>query len=131
MNGRQPPATALVNSVVVAWNTFRLRDPLVLHGRFQNRAGFHLTNDGALDFLPRRLVLRIAVATLCIQLAAAFGQFLVRDQDIRLAATDIDTHPIAGPDEGKPAACRRFRGGIEDRGAAGRARLPAIADAGE
>ena len=34
--------------MVVARNSFRLRDPLVFHGRFENRAGLHLPDDAAL-----------------------------------------------------------------------------------
>jgi hypothetical protein len=42
--------------MVVARNTLGLGDPLVFDSsRFQHRAGFHLPNIGALDFLPRRL----------------------------------------------------------------------------
>src|SRR5690606_28500496 len=118
-------------SVVVARNAFRLRDPLIFDGRFENRAGFHLPDDGPLDFLPGRLVLGIVIAALDLQLTPTLGQFLVRDENVRLAATDIDAYPVACPDEGKPAAGRSFRGSVEDRGAAGRARLAPVADAGK
>lgn len=54
-----------------------MRDILIFDRVFQNRAGFHLANDSALDFLPRGLAFRIFVAACGLQRLAAFRQFLI------------------------------------------------------
>src|SRR5689334_7090732 len=85
-----------LRSVIVTRQTFGLRDPLVFDGRFENRAGLHLADNTALDFLPGRLVLRVMIATIGLQLPATGVELVVRNQDIRLTTAEVDTDPVAG-----------------------------------
>src|SRR5690606_19330008 len=90
---REPSGSALV---VVSRQATRMRDILILDRIFQNRAGFHLADNRTLDFLPRRLAFRIFIAASRFQSLAALSQFLIGNQDIRSAATEIDAHAVAG-----------------------------------
>src|SRR5690606_18699935 len=123
---REPSGPALV---IVSRQAARMRDILILDRIFQNRAGFHLADNGALDFLPRRLAFRIFIAARSFQGLAALGQFLIRDENIRRAATEIDAHAVAGLQNGQSAASGRFRRSVEDRRRTRCARLATVADA--
>ncbi|CVI64701.1 hypothetical protein AGR9A_Lc70003 [Agrobacterium salinitolerans str. Hayward 0363] len=62
--------------MVVARQALGLGNALVLHGRLQNRAGFHLADDTALDFLPWRLVVGELVTALGGKRLVTLRQFL-------------------------------------------------------
>lgn len=91
-----------------------MRDVLIFDRVFENRAGFHLADNGALDFLPRRLAFRILEAPSRFQSLVTRCQFFVRDQNIRRAATEIDAHTVAGFQNCQTAASGSFRRGVED-----------------
>ena len=76
-------------------------------------------------------MLRIGVATRVLQLRPPPGDLVVGDEDIGGALLQVDAHAVAGPEQRQPAADRRFRRGVEDRGRARGARLAAVADAGQ
>src|SRR5580658_2514640 len=81
--------------VVVARHRF-LRYALILHRRLQDHAAAELIDHGALDFLPRRLALGIAIATIVLQRRAALVQLRRRHQHIDGVLVEIDAHAVAG-----------------------------------
>lgn len=88
--------------MVISRKPARMRDILIFDRVFQHGPGFHLADDSTLDFLPRRLAFRIFITANRFQRLAAFGQFLIGNQDIRRPAAKIDAHAVAGLENGKP-----------------------------
>lgn len=74
----------------------RLRNPLIFDSRLKNGAGFHLSDDTALDFLPRRLMLRIVIAAIGSQRRPARRKLFIGNQNVCRAAAKIDANPVAG-----------------------------------
>ena len=60
--------------MVIARQALGLGDALILYRRFQNRAGFHLADDTALDFLLRRLVVGELITALSCQRLVTLGE---------------------------------------------------------
>ena len=117
--------------MIVARNAHRLRQALVMDCGFEHHALVELGHHLALDLLPRRLALGIGEPAVLGERGAALVQLRVRDQDIGGAFLQIDAHPVAGLDQRQSAARRGLRRSVQDRGRAGGARLPAVADAGQ
>src|SRR5215468_10077524 len=117
--------------VTIAWHAALLRDALVFDRRLEHHAFGELIDEVALDFLPRRLAVRIGVAATLLQRRAPLGELRGRDQDIGGALVQIDAYAVAGLKEREAAASGGFRGRVEDRGRARRAGLAAVADARE
>lgn len=99
--------------MVVAWDAL-LCDALVFYSRLEHHAVRELIDHATLDFLPRRLAWRIAVAASFFQRCAALRNLGIGDHDIGGALVEIDAHAVAGLEQGKPAADRRLRRGVED-----------------
>src|SRR5262245_37291598 len=115
--------------MTIAWHAALLRDALVLDRGFEHHAFGELIDEVTLDFLPRRLAVRIGVAAALLQCRAPLGELRSRDQDIGGALVQIDAHAVAGLEEREAAAGGRFRCRVEDRRRARRARLASVADA--
>src|SRR4029453_17165675 len=81
-------------------------------------AGRLLPHGRAVELLPRRVMLWIRIAALCLKALAALGEIRVGDQDVRAALAEIDTNAVAGLEQSKPAASRGLRRGVENRGRA-------------
>src|SRR5262245_61358439 len=115
--------------VTIAWHAALLRDALVFDRRLEHHAFGELIDEVALDFLPRRLTVRIGVAAALLQRRAPLGKLGGRDQNIGSALVQIDAHAVAGLEQRESAAGGGFRRRVEDRGRARRAGLAAVADA--
>src|SRR5262249_58212331 len=102
-------------SVVVARHALALGNLLIFDGGLQHHAVREIIDHPALDLLPWRLVRRILIAAMALQVGAAPVVFLLADQDVGAALGEIDAHAISGPEDGKPPARCRLRRGIEDR----------------
>src|SRR3569833_1227552 len=96
---RGPPG-----SVVVPRYADGLREVLILDGRFQRGAGIELTDDGALHLLPRCLARWNGIATASLQLAPPRLQLRLAHEHVGFAATQVDTHPIIGTQQGEPTS---------------------------
>src|SRR3954466_5072109 len=112
--------------MVVAGKAHGLGDLLVLFGTFEDRAGVHLADHRTLDFLPRSLRGRELEAALCLELAAAGGEFLAGDEDVRGALVQVEADAGAGLDQRQAPHGRGLRAGVEDRRAAAGARLATV-----
>ena len=64
--------------MVVARQALGLGDPLVLDRRLEHRPGLELADDAALDLLPRRLVLGVAIAACRLERRPAPRDLVVR-----------------------------------------------------
>src|SRR5262245_57345068 len=115
--------------MTIAWHAALLRDALVFDRRLEHHAFGELIDEVALDFLPRRLAVRIGVAAAFVQRRAPLGEFRGRDQDIGCALVQIDAHAVAGLEQREAAAGGGFWRRVEDRGRARRARWALVADA--
>src|SRR5215208_2221903 len=115
--------------VVIARNALGLGDPLIVNSGLQDHPTIKLVDVGAEYFLPRRLVAGNRIAALVIQLGAALGDFLSRNQHVDLVPIEIDAHAIIRPENSKPAADSGLGRGVKYRGRARGARLAAITDA--
>ena len=82
--------------MIVARQSLRLGDALELDGGLQHHAFVQLADHAALDFLPWRLACRVFIAARRDQVVLALLQFLVVDQDIGRALSQVDTQMIAG-----------------------------------
>src|SRR5271154_5331889 len=117
--------------MIIARHAHRLRQALVSDCGFEHHALVELGHHLALDLLPRGLALRILVAPMLSERRPAFVELSVRDQDISRALLEIDAYPVARLEERQTASRRGLGGGVEDRGRAGGAGLPSVADAGK
>src|SRR5690242_2953601 len=121
-----PSGRRVPNSVIIPGHADLAGDVVVAGGELHAGAGGLLADGVAIDFLPRRLVRREAEAALRLQLGMARLHLIVRDQDIGAALVEVDAHLVAGPEDRKPAIGGGFRRGVEDRGRARGAGLPAV-----
>ena len=80
--------------MIMAGNSFCVRNPLVFDRGLQYGAGLNLADGGALHFLPGCLVRRIYVAARGFQLFVALPQFLLRHQDVHLALPQINSNTV-------------------------------------
>src|SRR5580700_2502885 len=117
------------SSMVVARHTHRLRQTLVLNRGLQHHAFVELRHHLPLDLLPWRLALGIGEPTTLGEGCPTLVQLGVRYQDVGRALLQIDAYPVAGLDQRQSPSRRRLRRSVEDRGRAGGAGLPAIANA--
>src|SRR6516164_8081714 len=106
--------TLKVTSMVVARHEI-LRDALKFHRRLEHHAIAELIDHGALDFLPRRLAWRIAIAAALLQRRTAFGQLCRRNHHIGGAIVEIDTYPVAGLEQRETAAGGCLGRRVKDR----------------
>src|SRR6478736_225033 len=116
--------------MIIPGDADRARDVVVARRKLHAGAGGLLADGVAIDFLPRRLVRREAEAALGFQLGVTLLHLVVRNEDIGAALVEVDADLVSGAQDRQPAVGGGFRRGIEDRGRAGRAGLPAVADAG-
>ena len=65
--------------MIIARQALGLGDALVLDRRLQHRPGLELADQRPLDLLPRRLVVRVAVAARRLQPRPPLRQLGVRD----------------------------------------------------
>jgi hypothetical protein len=101
-------------SVVVPGNSLRSCNPLVFDRRLEYGARFHLTDGGALHFLPGCLVLRIYVAARGPQRFVALPQFPLRHQDVHQSLAQVNTNAVAGSQNRQSAPNGRFGRCVED-----------------
>src|SRR5690606_14226287 len=116
-------------SMVVARDALGRGDPLILDRGLQHHAFGELVDQPTLDLLPRRLVLRVAVAALALQCGTAGVVLLPGDQDVGGAPVEVDAHAVPGPEDGEPAAGGGLRRGVEHRWRCRGAGLAAVANA--
>src|ERR1051326_4345386 len=102
LQGRQGERATCASSMIVPGDAHRLCDVLVLHRGFEHHAFGELLDHRALDFLPRCLARRILVAAPLLQGGAALRKLGLRDQDVRRALVEIDTHSVAGLEQREP-----------------------------
>ena len=95
--------------VVVSWDTHFLGDPLIFDRWLEHHAAVELVNHRTLDFLPRGLVGGEGEAALFHQGSVALGQLLVRNQDIGCPFFQVNTHFVAGLQNGQSAIGGCFR----------------------
>src|SRR3954454_1301809 len=119
------------SSMIIPRHAYRAGDVVVAGGEFEAGAGGLLADVAAVEFLPWRLVLRIRETAHRLEVREALLQLLFRDQDIGVALVEIDADAIAGLQHREPAIGGGLGRGIEDRGRAGGAGLPAVADTGQ
>src|SRR6516164_244390 len=103
-------------SVVIPRDADRMGDVVIAGGQLHAGAGCMLADRLAVELLPGRLVGRVGVTALGLQLRAAALQLLVRDQDVGAALVEIDADLVAGLEDRKPTIGGRFRTRIQDRG---------------
>src|SRR5262249_61126334 len=108
-----------------------LDDVVVARREFEAGTRRLLPDGRAVELLPWRVVLGIAIAALGLEPLATFGEVGIGDQDIRPALAEIDADAVAGLQQGEAATGRSLRRGVEDRGRAGGAGLSAVANAGQ
>src|SRR6478735_6147719 len=89
-------------------------DVMIARREFHAGAGGLLTDGGAIELLPRRLVGRIGKAAFRLQVGVTFPQLLVRDQDVRGTLVEVDANLVAGLEDRKPAIGGGFGRGVED-----------------
>src|SRR5262249_8508696 len=105
-------------------------DNVVVAGReFEAGAGRLLPYGRAVELLPRRVMLRICIAAICLKPLAALGEIRIGHQDVRAALAEVDADAVPGFEQSEAAASRGLRRGVEDRGRARGAGLSAVADA--
>src|SRR5690606_10407550 len=80
--------------MVVAGQAARDGDVLVFHCRLQHHSLGKLVNHRPLDLLPRRLMLRIGIATLALEIDATALDLLVRHQDIGSSLAQVDADAV-------------------------------------
>src|SRR5262245_29097878 len=81
--------------VIVARDALGFGDLLILDRRLQHHAVGKIIDDLALDLLPGRLMRRIVIAAMPLQIGAATIVFFLRDQDVGAALVEVDAHAIA------------------------------------
>src|SRR5713101_9552807 len=107
-----PPVAIRQSSMIVPRHEF-LRHALVFDGWTQHHAVGELFDQLALDLLPRCLARREMIAALLLQRLAPGLELGVWHQYVGGAAVEVDAHTVAGLEQRQPAACRRFRRGVE------------------
>ena len=97
--------------------------------RLEHHAVRQLVDEAALDLLPRSLALRIRVAARLRERFASLCELCIRNEHVGGSLAEVDSDPVAGLEQCEAAAGCGLRGGVEDRRAAGGARLAPVADA--
>src|SRR5262245_29394906 len=131
-NARLPfnrSATGAHSSMRVPRRAEALDDVVVARRKLEAGAGRLLPHGRAVEFLPRRVMLWIRIATLGFQPRAASDEVRVGDQDLCPALAEVNTDAVAGFEESKATASRGLRRSVEDRGRPGRAGLSTVPDA--
>jgi hypothetical protein len=94
--------------MVIARNPERGVDLLILHRRLEHHPFGQLSDDAALNFLPRCLTHQVLVAASCLKTGAADTELLVGHQNVGRAFLQVDAQAlrIAGEPEvpdGRPS----------------------------
>src|SRR5260370_35968467 len=112
--------------MIIPGHTDLAGDVGIARRQFHASAGGLLTDGGAIQLLPRRLMGGIGKAALGLQLGAPLLQLFFRDQDVSAALVEVDANLVAGPEDRQSAVGGSLRGGVEDRRRAGGAGLAAV-----
>src|SRR5918992_2262126 len=116
-----------LRSVRVTGNPLGVYEILVRHGEFETASAVQLPDRGAVDLLPRCLVLECRPNVL----SPSLGDLLIGQENVDARAVQVDADPVAGAQDGEVAAGRGFGAGVENGGGVRRAALPAVTERGQ
>src|SRR3954462_7524901 len=103
------PGLRVPVSVIVSRHAKRAGDVLVARGELHAGAGRLLADGVAIKLLPRRLVRRMLVAAIGLELGMALLHLVVGDENVGAALVQIDAHLVAIPEDRDPAMGGGFR----------------------